>query len=1331
MGEETGPASGSIRGAAAAQLGFDYQLDVSILAALQLLLISKAATRLTLEPASEEDLEIDLQPNVPGRVEASAAMAGGYKLVIQVKRDTGEPWSIADFDALLKHGSDKPGGRRKALHHLDDPNTRYLLVTTADAKGVARGLLVEGFEEAPDRTKFPACLSDTLKHSPEGRVAIWGKLTEKQLASDLRELMSDLLHVSKTEQSALLDTLREEAKRRTRLAYPGVWTREDLLATVRAHGGFLGSLASLENFVPPGNFDEMVMLLQERNAVVVRGPSGTGKTQVALKLCELARQRDGAIEVVTLGADDSPTAARKVVDRGPTLFYIDDPWGQYSLRTGHQEWTEQLPRMLAKASPSHQFVITSRSDMLSGAKVGDVLDAWSVELDAEQYRDGQLRAIYDKQMEQLSPVLQAKAYAFRSAALGKLETPLEVDLYFSYMLAGPEPDEKDHQFSARLLALARRDAVEGVVGKALDAADTTGAAAIIWVVLAARGQFDRAQLAPVMRAMRPIDRDLADGLEKLVDRMIAARHLRQPARTIAFAHPSVRQGFEAFLLQHWLRSEAAIQALISALVNLPESHRGWGLETAARVFSTVRSFADSSKVDVPFEITAADHAAIDAWLDEGLVDPNSDFGPLLELASEVGTQASIPSRVAYWLLKGIQRGGSVFVEDWKPPAFDDAWYDKVSADPRSAIVAGRFVREELAFDRGHYGRRFVERLDRIAPRLTPDFLSAARQMVGNGFEMNADAVAAGAIRDLHGFETVVRLALDDLAAVRRSHQEVHAEEWRAIEDGERDSAAEEAMQWSYEDDGYTSGVFIDAYVARLRAEGCWRSIAAHPRVAELVHAWAKALRLTSETAPVEEVRTLLKAAKDRDDEPDAWAAIDSHWRTEIEPDLRARLADQVATISMRDALARLALRHAPDVLTVAVEERTGRPDLQVSLLTDIRRSIDRMKDDNEPAVVQYLTERLTPELAELFIALPAPDGAAGAVGAAALAILTSSIAGLDADTLASVTPVIVASGGSASPALASWLTRSTSKEQALAATEFAIGIGDTAIVEQALRHPRADARRAALLHLASSLPNPLPPPMLAMVSDKSARVRRALISIVSERPHPDHLRALLSLIYDTWSNADPHHNDPVSYAVAQEAVLGIGNNAPLSDAVGETLLGLAVQTPDRLLSQYALIVAAHGCGRAIQQKILDLVSAPGARWIRLDALEALADAESLDPAITASLEPSFLMQLGPILAVPAAHLVGAHADPSFALKLFAAAASVNSRRVLLLVGANAMASRDRQAADRILDLLEPDHPGRRLLTSPEPLPVSILDDLGSVQFREYARKRLGERLAHP
>jgi hypothetical protein len=505
---ESAEAQRSLRGAAAAQAGFDYQLDVSILAALQLLLISNSATRLVLEPASEEDLEVDLAPYVPGRVQPSATVAGGCRLVIQVKLHNGEPWSVEDFDGLLNHGSTRKGGRRKALHHLDDSNTHYLLVTNADAKGVARNLLIQGFEEVSDKSSFPRSLHATLKTSPAGRVAIWGKLTEKQLASDIRELMSDLLHVPKAEQQNLIEKLRLEAKRRTRGTTPGQWTRDDLLATVRMHGGFLASSASLENFVAPANFDEMLRILTDKNAVVIQGPSGAGKTLAALKLCEIARLHDGSLDVVTIGADDLPSSVRKVVNKGPTLFYVDDPWGQYSLRGGSEAWTEQLPRLLAKATRDHQFVITSRSDMMQSAKVGESLNRWSVELDADQYRAGQLRTIHDNRMDQLPAALQTKAYAFRSEVLAQLGTPLEIDLYFDQMQNGPVAGEKDYAFVRRLLELAHRDAVQAVVVKALSSTDSCGTSAIIWALLAARGQFDRTWLQILQPALRRHDREL-------------------------------------------------------------------------------------------------------------------------------------------------------------------------------------------------------------------------------------------------------------------------------------------------------------------------------------------------------------------------------------------------------------------------------------------------------------------------------------------------------------------------------------------------------------------------------------------------------------------------------------------------------------------------------------------------------------------------------------------------------------------------------------------------------------------------------------------------------
>ncbi|TFZ33455.1 hypothetical protein EWW49_31175, partial [Pseudomonas syringae] len=156
--------------------------------------------------------------------------------------------------------------------------------------------------------------------------------------------------------------------------------------------------------------------------------------------------------------------------------------------------------------------------------------------------------------------------------------------------------------------------------------------------------------------------------------------------------------------------------------------------------------------------------------------------------------------------KGTQRGASFFTRNWQPPIFDDAWYDTVSASPIGSKVAARFIREELGFDRGDYGADFAKRLDRFAHNLTTAYLAAAHEMVGHGFGLNANAVAAGAVRDLAGFERIVQAALDDCASIHRQYAKSGREEWRAIEDGERDHAAEEAAQSSHEGDGYTSGV---------------------------------------------------------------------------------------------------------------------------------------------------------------------------------------------------------------------------------------------------------------------------------------------------------------------------------------------------------------------------------------------------------------------------------------------------------------------------------------------------------------------------------------------
>lgn len=78
------PADKTIRtlvlGAEAALAGYEYQLSVSVLAALRMLLITKSTSRLVLEPANEEDLQADIDVAGPGRVEPSARLVNGCEV---------------------------------------------------------------------------------------------------------------------------------------------------------------------------------------------------------------------------------------------------------------------------------------------------------------------------------------------------------------------------------------------------------------------------------------------------------------------------------------------------------------------------------------------------------------------------------------------------------------------------------------------------------------------------------------------------------------------------------------------------------------------------------------------------------------------------------------------------------------------------------------------------------------------------------------------------------------------------------------------------------------------------------------------------------------------------------------------------------------------------------------------------------------------------------------------------------------------------------------------------------------------------------------------------
>jgi hypothetical protein len=326
---------------------------------------------------------------------------------------------------------------------------------------------------------------------------------------------------------------------------------------------------------------------------------------------------------------------------------------------------------------------------------------------------------------------------------------------------------------------------------------------------------------------------------------------------------------------------------------------------------------------------------------------------------------------------------------------------------------------------------------------------------------------------------------------------------------------------------------------------------------------------------------------------------------------------------------------------------------------------------------------------------------------------------------------MIASGGIPSAAIRRWLVETADHRLAKAAAEAAILIKDDALVWLALDHSRADAREAALPHLAARLPDPLPPRLLDFSSDPGSRVRRALVRVLATRPCTEHQGVLRKLIDDGWSDAEAFHNEEPSYPIAREAVVGLAAYGSLSHDIGDALLFRAERTDDRSLGMVALDTAAQRCSPAIRKKIWALSFIDQARWVRVDAIDALSRADVVESEILDAITAKLLLRLAPPLAASACVLLASHGRVEAVVEAMERIAYSTKRRALLLLGVCGLADRDRSAALGLLALLGSDHPAQRLLDlgEGERLPKAVLDDLGHVRIRKAVQGWLDDEIA--
>src|ERR1019366_6807797 len=232
-------------------------------------------------------------------------------------------------------------------------------------------------------------------------------------------------------------------------------------------------------------------------------------------------------------------------------------------------------------------------------------------------------------------------------------------------------------------------------------------------------------------------------------------------------------------------------------------------------------------------------ATVDAWIEVCLAEPNSKLESDLELAAAVGSKASGPSEVARYLLHTVDQPFRFSLDHWWKPEKDEAWYSDHRSDPAIRPLIERFTREVLPFTHRRYRGEFARDVKRLVPDLTSAFLDAAHQIVDLGVTNSDDAIAAGALDDLTGFEAVVEKAFKALTPTEKEIAKQRVLHLAIINGEYSDEYAEHLIEG--DDDGYTAREFLKSYVRRVRTTVGWQHLASHCHSDRLRSYWLREL----------------------------------------------------------------------------------------------------------------------------------------------------------------------------------------------------------------------------------------------------------------------------------------------------------------------------------------------------------------------------------------------------------------------------------------------------------------------------------------------------------
>jgi hypothetical protein len=1286
--------------------GYEYQIDVSVWLALDLVLSSEFANEVVLEPATEEDIEADLSETEPGRV-VTTAKVEQYRLIVQAKLRSGDAWSVAGVKGLLEHGTHRPS----AASRLVDPQNRYLLVTSAGVNGAARGMQVRSAGLWPEAADMATSIKAALPADSAGRVAIIGNQDFERLERDIKALLLEKLRVPNAQVEACRRKLRDEARARMGGAGGGRWTRTELGKVIQTYDGYIASSPELEHYIKPINWGEIKAAMLERNAALIVGQSGTGKTMATLKLYDELRKEIPGLTRVPI--KHGPDEIRDDKTPPPVLYDIEDPWGRYDFDPRSRPWNDQLAQHFAHARPDRLVVATSRLDVARSSGALNTVKRWEVNLEAEHYGVRERQRLYQTRINVLPRNVQKLATENQSVVLAELATPLEIQKFFD-ALATPAGKKRrsNSQLISDAIQRAHQDSIERTVVDQVEGRDDARAAAVLWGLLKANDKLPLQLLRQIDSALADADNAFEKGAMPLANFFVAARNLRQSESMVSYYHPRVEAGIEQALKRVEIVTAKSLHLLIKTLSSPDGPDEAWGVAASARLL-----YALDRTPELRPRLSADVQAKIDAWLIDRVSMGGKEFERNLKLAKSVGSSANNIAEVARFLL---HRPDSSFgtLRIWGEPSHPEAWYERMRADALVRVVVETFIQDVLPHSQDSLGADFVTAVERLVPNLTSAFLDAASTAVHFGYISSEDAISTGALKDLEGFEAIVDLAVAELIPSE-------VEQLRAVEFelGRKNKVFNEdyAQHYAEDDSGWTAGEFIEGYIDKVRATLGWQHLLVHRHRDRLLPTWLH--RLGRDASPsVDELRGVYKVTRRRAGEDALWSVLTKHWVPEFERDLM----DLVLTGHQDPSVCRGALACLientgvcfAEVIEQLVRARNEARLMEICLeLGDLRSQRDASEEHREEGAKPWTAPSLPSPFDEV-------SDAAYAFKKKLVPVLSSEAQSLVSRIIPSSEEVRVfrtkldAYMPVGSVEDARWLLAHSDDETAAeSAIDFAIRHGLTEEVQAGLTHRFADVVAPALTAVATPLPTPLPQSVLDLAENKGSRVCRTLVDLLDAKPHPNHCAALLLLSKNEWSTQGAYYNDVENFPIAQAAVKALEKLGELDAATADELYSLAIGTRDLDLRYAIFLLLIKQANGSFQEALMDIALNPGDKRIRQIAAHALMVAhEHIVPSVLQRVTPKMLKSKIPHVASRLLILITCAGEADAVIKAARMLSTDFKRRVLLLLAIWMLQERDYHLAERIGRMLPPNSMGVSwaLAGGKAKLPDTALDELGDV-----------------